>query len=74
MDSPTSASTILTLSKIEFRLVAEMSPIPMPNTMEITMAATASSMVLGKRMAISWATGRPVRKEVPKSPRRALLM
>ena len=65
---------MLTLSKMEFRFVAEIRPMEIPPTTEMIIAATASSIVLGKRIAISWATGRPVRKEVPKSPCRALPM
>ncbi len=44
-----------------------------PNSTAHTMLVTVSQKVGQKRSAISVLTGRLVRREVPKSPRRALL-
>ena len=56
-------------SKIEFCLVAEITPKGMPRPTAMIMEMMASSSVSGNRCKIVWPTGRPVWKESPRSPR-----
>ena len=57
IDTPTSATTILTLSASLFRRTAASTPRATPRSDATMMAQTASSAVAGKRAAISCVTG-----------------
>jgi len=58
IETPARAPIMLTLSRREFRLAAEMMPTGTPTTMATSMAKTVSSTVAGKRCFRSSATGR----------------
>ena len=57
MDTPTRATTMLTLSAALFFFTAANTPKATPTRAATMMAQMASSAVAGKRAAISWVTG-----------------
>ncbi len=57
IETPNRATSMLALSKMEFRFVAEIIPATTPMSMAIAIAATANSTVLGNLSHISVVTG-----------------
>ena len=72
IDTPSSATTIAPTSSQELRPSAATRPSGTPRPIATSMLARASWAVLPTFSAISVATGRRLRIEVPRSPRRAL--
>src|SRR5437867_2206509 len=71
MDKPTSVTATIAESTEGRRAAAAVTPAAMPAQTARTCAASASSMVGGRRSAISSWTGRRLRMELPRSPRTA---
>lgn len=61
IDTPIREVAVARLSKMEYCLVAAMTPQVTPMTIERAHPSTASRAVLGKRSRISVMTGRPVK-------------
>ena len=72
IDTPSRAAAIAPTSSHEFRPSAATRPRGTPSATATSMAARASWAVLPTFSAISVATGRRLRIEVPRSPRSAL--
>ena len=68
IDTPRSATSIARTSSHEFRTSDATSPSDTPMTSATAMLAVASMAVLPRFSRISWATGRRLRIEVPRSP------
>ena len=68
IDTPRRATIIARTSSHEFRTSAATSPSDTPRTSATTMLAVARTAVLPRFSPISWATGRRLRIEVPRSP------
>jgi len=68
MEMPMLAITIVMVSTMEFRLMAEMIPSSTPTVVEKIIAQKVSSNVMGRRSAMMSTTGRVKRMESPKSP------
>ena len=68
------ARIMVNVSMMVLRLSADTTPRRTPKTVEKIIAMKVSSMVSGKRSAMTSETGRPKRMEVPKSPLSILTM
>ena len=64
-ETPNNASNLARWSLMPFRCVAETMPSGMAMTIAIAIAAADNSIVLGRNVRMSSATGRPVIGEVP---------
>src|SRR5438093_7343468 len=71
MDTPPSEKSITAASIGELRLTAAITPSDMPRTMERSIAAPASSSVLGRRSRMSFVTAWCWMYDCPRSPRTA---
>ena len=69
VEMPRTATAMSAWSSAEPGRTAARPPIPMPSTIEMTVAASASRIVAGARSARTSRTGRCSRNERPRSPR-----
>ena len=65
---PNIAPVVASISMMEFRFSAAITPAITPSASDSAKAASASCSVWGSRLASSWATGRLFWNDLPQSP------